>query len=790
MTDRLDDLKAALAGRYAIEREIGSGGMATVYLARDMKHERQVAVKVLRPELAAALGRERFLQEIKIAANLHHPHILALYDSGEADGFLYYVMPHAEGESLRDRLDRDKQLPLDDAVRITREVAGALAYAHSRGVIHRDIKPENILLESGHAMVADFGIARAVTEAGGEGLTKTGIAIGTPMYMSPEQASGERDVDARSDIYSLGCVVYEMLVGQPPFTGPTPQAITARKLSEPVPAMGVVRDTVPTRLEQAIRTALAKVPADRFTTAHQFADALGGASIGEAVSSGPAQPVPSVPSARRGLRWGVVAPVAAVVLAVGLWAVLRDGAGDTRAAPGQPDTVRSVGVLPFADRSAGATQEYFADGLTEEVVMALSRVPGLRVPGSASTFFFKGSTSELAAIAESLNVRSLLTGSVQRDAGRVRIRVQLLNAANGFQLWSEAYERRLEDMFEVYDDVARSIVSALQVRLGGRGGTVAQAPPTRSPEAYDAYLLGKYHLDHRGIDSALTYLTRAVELDTAFVLAWSALADAHNLSSPATYSVEGVSGAAATAAAGAAARRALALDSLSGPAHSALAAVFDAQFRWDEAGREWRTAIALDPDNAHARHWYAIHLLTVGRPAAALAEVRRAQELDPLSRIIGIYVGQIAMVAGDSVGAVQEFERLVDLFPRSVRVAREAARMFLVAGEIEAAATQYARSWELRGADSAAVTRVYEGIRFRQAETLRMVADSIPWWYARSPLLVAAGDTAAAIEDIRNIRVMPGELVAGDLFTYVDGALRQLPEFRSILQRMNLQDRQ
>jgi serine/threonine-protein kinase len=287
MPDALDRLKAALADRYLIEREIGSGGMATVYLARDVKHERQVAVKVLRPELAAALGPERFLQEIKIAANLNHPHILPLCDSGDADGFLYYVMPRVEGESLRDRLDRDKQLPLDDAVRITREVADALAYAHSRGVIHRDIKPENILLESGHAMVADFGIARAVTEAGGEELTKTGIAIGTAMYMSPEQASGERDVDARSDIYSLGCVVYEMLVGEPPFTGPTPQAITARKLSEPVPAIGVVRDTVPTQLEQAIRTALAKVPADRFATAHQFADALVGVSIGEAVSSAP-----------------------------------------------------------------------------------------------------------------------------------------------------------------------------------------------------------------------------------------------------------------------------------------------------------------------------------------------------------------------------------------------------------------------------------------------------------------------------------------------------------------------
>jgi len=272
--DLMDRLKVALADRYRIELALGQGGMATVYLAEDVKHERQVAIKVLRPELAASLGAERFLREITTTANLHHPHILPLYDSGEADGFLYYVMPYVEGESLRDRLKREKQLPLEDVLAIAREVADALGYAHARGIVHRDVKPENILLEAGHALVADFGIARAVSTAGTEGLTATGTAIGTPLYMSPEQASGEKDLDGRSDLYSLGCVVYEMLGGEPPYLGTTPHAVIAKKLSEPTPRISVVRERVPAAVEAAIDRALAKTPADRFPTAEQFIRAL------------------------------------------------------------------------------------------------------------------------------------------------------------------------------------------------------------------------------------------------------------------------------------------------------------------------------------------------------------------------------------------------------------------------------------------------------------------------------------------------------------------------------------
>src|SRR5512141_941878 len=274
MTDVLGRLTAALADRYRVERELGAGGMATVYLAEDLRHGRKVAVKVLRPELAAVIGADRFLAEIRTTANLQHPHILPLHDSGQADSFLFYVMPFVEGESLRDRLVRETQLPIGDAVRIATEVASALDYAHRHGVIHRDIKPENILLHDGRALVADFGIALAASKAGGTRMTETGMSLGTPTYMSPEQAMGEREITARSDVYALGCVLYEMLAGEPPFTGPSAQAIIARVVTEEPRSLTLQRKTIPPHVEAAVERALAKLPADRFASAAQFAEAL------------------------------------------------------------------------------------------------------------------------------------------------------------------------------------------------------------------------------------------------------------------------------------------------------------------------------------------------------------------------------------------------------------------------------------------------------------------------------------------------------------------------------------
>jgi serine/threonine protein kinase/Tol biopolymer transport system component len=316
MTDQAARLSNALSGRYRIDRELGAGGMATVYLAEDLKHDRKVAVKVLKPELAVAIGAERFLAEIKTTANLQHPHILALHDSGEVSGTVFYVMPFVEGESLRDRLDREKQLPIDDALRIAGEVADALQYAHERGVIHRDIKPENILLQRGHAVVADFGIALAASKSGGSRMTETGMSLGTPTYMSPEQAMGAREVDARTDIYSLGCVVYEMLAGEPPFVGPTAQSIVAKVMTESPRGLSAQRHTVPEHVDAAVRTALEKLAADRFATAAAFAFGLRDTSASPRHSSGSTRrEVAALSRGARALRWGAATLIGATALA-------------------------------------------------------------------------------------------------------------------------------------------------------------------------------------------------------------------------------------------------------------------------------------------------------------------------------------------------------------------------------------------------------------------------------------------------------------------------------------------
>ena len=329
MPELLGRLQSALADRYRLDREVGAGGMATVYLAEDIRHDRKVALKVLRPELAAVIGAERFLAEIKLTANLQHPHILPLFDSGEADGFLFYVMPFIQGESLRDRLNREKQLPVGDAVRITTEVASALDYAHRHGIIHRDIKPENILLHDGSALVADFGIALAASNAGGSRMTETGMSLGTPTYMSPEQAMGEREITARSDVYALGAVLYELLTGDPPFTGSTAQAVVARVVTETPRPMLPQRHTIPRHVEAAVLTALEKLPADRFATAAEFADALHDKSYNTGTSTAA---VPAVAGAAAGAgpvgrRAGVVTmaalAVAAVAMAAALWGWLR-----------------------------------------------------------------------------------------------------------------------------------------------------------------------------------------------------------------------------------------------------------------------------------------------------------------------------------------------------------------------------------------------------------------------------------------------------------------------------------
>jgi serine/threonine-protein kinase len=533
VTDLLAQLSAALAGRYAIERELGRGGMAMVFLAEDVKHHRPVAIKLLQPELAAVLGGERFLREIEIAARLHHPHILPLYDSGEADGLLYYVMPYAEGESLRDRLEREKQLPLDDALQIAREVADALSYAHSHDVVHRDIKPENILLESGHAVVADFGIARAITAAGGETLTGTGMAIGTPAYMSPEQAAGSKELDGRSDLYSLGCVLYEMLAGQPPFTGPTVESVVHQHLAVEPHSITSLRPAVPAEVAAALQRALAKTPADRFNPVALFGEALrdGGTGARRDGGTGGQKPGarfrPAVPLSLRTALFGV----AAVVVVGGALLVLRPGR--EAAAPAGPAYERTaIAVLPFQNLSAEGPHAYFAGGLHDELLTQLSKVAALTVISRTSVMGYAGTNTPLRQIASELGVGSVVEGSVQVVGGRLRVNVQLVDAATDAHLWAERYDRTLEDAFAIQSDVAQQIVAAVGAALAGAERQGLAQAPTANAEAYRLYLQGREYWIRPGrlqqnSEIAQQLYERALTLDPGFALARAALSQVH-----------------------------------------------------------------------------------------------------------------------------------------------------------------------------------------------------------------------------------------------------------------------
>jgi TolB-like protein len=625
VTDAVRRLTSALEGRYRIERELGAGGMATVYLAQDRKHDRQVAIKVLRPELALALGSERFLREIATTANLRHPHILPLYDSGEANGFLYYVMPLVEGESLRNRLDREKQLPIDEALTISREVADALGYAHQRGIIHRDIKPENILLEGGHAVVADFGIARAMSSAGADKLTETGLSVGTPLYMSPEQAAGESNLDGRSDLYSLGCVLYEMLGGQAPFTGPTAESITRQHIVTDAPPITNLRPTVPPEVAGALARSLAKNPADRFNPVAQFADALRPGNPAQTVLP-PSATVRASAASR--MAWILVGlGIVALAVVVFLW----------RRSSGEAAHSASVAVLPFVDLSPDHTSAYLGDGISETLINALASVPGLSVAARTSAFSFRDKAEDVREIGRQLGVATLLEGSVQRAGDHLRVTAQLIKTADGLHLWSESFDRGASDIFAVQDEVAKAVVTALQLRLviasdsgGMRGGT-------HNAEAYDAYLLGRYHWNRRtteGMIDATVAFRKALALDSNYALAWSGLADSYVLSIPEEYDVPGLNRDSTLVRAEAAARRAIALEPRLGEAYASLGEIVEYRDRREEARDAYRQAITLAPNYATGHQWYGYYLAGVNQWENAIREMEIAHRLDPLSHVI------------------------------------------------------------------------------------------------------------------------------------------------------------
>jgi TolB-like protein/Tfp pilus assembly protein PilF len=792
MIDQLDRLKSALADRYTIERELGRGGMATVYLAHDLKLGRHVALKVLRPELAASLGGDRFVREIEIAAKLTHPNILALHDCGGGHECLYYTMPYVEGESLRDRLNREKQLSIDDALQITREVADALGHAHSLGIVHRDIKPENILFTAGHAVVSDFGIARAVSAAGAETLTETGLAIGTPAYMSPEQASASKDIDARTDIYSLGCVLYEMLAGEPPFTGPTAQAIVAKKLSEATPRVSIVRETVPSPVEAALAKALAKTPADRFGTAQQFVHALERPSDGMAVSEAG---VAAGELGRKGIRrpsirrWAL--PVGALVVTAALVALdvggLRERLANTAAAEG--DVIR-LAVLPFENLTGDPEQEYLSDGLTEEMIAQLGRMhpEGLSVIGRQSVMRYEHSDTPIDQIGRDLNVDYVLAGSARWDASTIRIRAELIRVEGQTQVWTEAYESEPSGVLALQSDVVSRVAESLALELLPSEAARLASARSVDPAAYEAYLRGTHSrraMTPGALETAERYFRRALEIDPEYAAAWAGISRVWN----ARGQMGMVPPKEAIQQSKQAVLRALAIDETEWEAHRSLASILTwGDWDWQAAERQWNRVLKI---NSNAGGAYSHFLMHVGRPDEAMAQIERALELDPFNlKLRSFYVIDLVYVGryDDAIAEARDILRLQPDNPvarSGLTYALVVKGMFDEALEVDRA--RFAGDAQLEALERGYAEAGYTGAQQRIADlqASQYGTPGGPAAYGIALRYLYAGNRDRALEWLEQAyEDNDGNMPYLGLPIY--DSLRSDPRFQDLLRRMNL----
>jgi serine/threonine-protein kinase len=637
-------LKEALAERYAIDGEIGRGGMATVYGANDLRHGRRVAIKVLRPELAATLGTERFLREIGIAARLTHPHIVPLLDSGMADGQLYYVAQYVSGGSLRNRLKVEGRLAVRDALRIAEEIGAGLDFAHRSGIVHRDVKPENILFTDGHAVLTDFGIAHPTTMRT-DFRTDEGLVIGTPEYMSPEQAAGDLNLTGASDIYSLACVVYEMLTGNPPFYGGPTQSIVARHVSEVPRSARVARPEVPEGVVRALTRAMAKDPLERFVNVGAFLTAL---------EDDPAT-------------------------AVG-------------------GRMRSIAVLPFVNASPDPENEYLSDGITDELIDALSKVKGLRVASRTSVFGLKGKVQDVRAVGALLGASAVIEGTVRRSGDRLRIAAQLSSTEDATLLWSQRFDRTLEDVFALQDEIAHTIVDALRATTFA---DLSEPLPQRyagNALVYSLYLKGRYEWNKRtqeGVIAGIKHFQEAVTIDPRYAPAYVGLADSYALhvdyrSVPVK---EGFESAKAYA------RKAIELDESLAEAHASLAWILFI-YNWDfgAAEREFKRAIELAPGYATSHQWYAFLLIARGQIEEALIAAHMSQELDPGSVSIRRGLGGIYAYARRYEQARYHTERAIAMNPLAEESYRLLGMALFRQGKVEDAERVLRESAALPGA--------------------------------------------------------------------------------------------
>lgn len=702
-----------VSDRYTVDRELGRGGMALVYLARDRKHDRPVAVKILRPEIVAGQPAERFLLEIRILARLQHPHILALLDSGATDEEPprpFYVMPYVDGETLRQRLTREGPLPLAEALRLVREIGEALHYAHGEGLIHRDVKPENVLLSQGHALVADFGIARAVGVAAGDRLTRTGLSMGTPTYMSPEQAGGEREVDARADQYSLACVLYELLAGQPPFTGPDVFAILSRQVLDPVPPLTTLRPSVPGSVRRAIERALSKVPADRFETVLEFLDAL---------------EAPETPAA---------APKTGIV------------------------------VLPFTNLSPDPDNAYFADGLMEELIADLSRVRALTVISRTSSVKLKQIDWDLRRIGRELNVRYALEGSVRRAGSTLRITAQLIDTETEDHLWAEKYSGTVEDVFDLQERLSRRIVEALRITLSPPEDRDIAERPMADVRAFEYYQRARqeyYRYTPEGMLAARTLAEHGLAVVGPHEALYGILGTAYAWSP----TVRAGDQEASLQEAEACARHAFELNPGSAQGLSIMGQVAYRRGQAGEAVRLLTRARAAEPNNPDTLHQLAGAYLLGGRIGPMREVLKRLLELDPLTPSNHCLLGLSYSLGGDAPAALPSHRRAVELDPRSTICRVCAAVALVAAGRVDESAREF--EWLERQPPedplAAVAVRFRQGLTGNRAAVLsppsppeRAMAESDEYWaylMASGYALVGQADEALSwLEHAVNVR--------------------------------------
>jgi serine/threonine-protein kinase len=640
LPDLKDQLQRTLGSNYTLERELGGGGMSRVFVAEELSLERKVVVKVLPPELAATVNVERFRREIQLAAKLQHPHIVPVLAAGISEGLPYYTMPFIEGVSLRARLARSGELPVQEAAKILRDVLSALSYAHAHGVVHRDIKPDNVLLTDHHAVVVDFGVAKALSASTnpGSSLTSLGVALGTPAYMSPEQAAADPNADQRTDIYSVGALAYEMLTGHQVFSARSPQAMLAAHATEKPEPIDKRRPSVPKALSSLVMRALEKHAADRPQSAEEML-----ADLEAAVTpSGATPPTGFIPArGRRGWRNPLVISGAVVVAALLILFLGRGrigpGLGGPRGAAGSDGSINTIAVLPFANIGGNRQDEYFSDGMTEELARALSLMPNIQVASRTSSYAFKGKSVTAQDIGRTLHVGGVVEGTVRRAGNRLRVTAQLTNASTGLVMWTNGFERPASNVFEVQDELTKAIVAALTPKLSGDTAALvaAESRGTADPLAYDLYLRGRFEWNKRtgkDIKEGIADFERAVARDPKFARAYAALASSYAVLPQ--YAADEFPLEKSLAAVRSNVEKALAIDSTLAEPHAALGLALEQTWRWAESEREFRKAIALDPSYATAHHWYAFLLNDLGRQDDALSEARIARKLDPLSLII------------------------------------------------------------------------------------------------------------------------------------------------------------